>query len=128
LAYWRIRRRKVGASIIVPRSIQQRLDTKEKQRQALELRTQGRTFEVIARQVGYSNGGAAYKAVNRALDQVDYEAAVELRQVQLLRLEEMLQCAWRIATDDTHVHQIRAVGQVLDIMDRMNVLAGIGRR
>jgi hypothetical protein len=112
----------------VPRSIEQRLETKEKQRLALKLRTQGGTFQDIARQVGYSNGGAAYKAVNRALDQVDYEAAVELRQVQLLRLKELLECAWRAATDDAHVHQVRAVGQVLDIIDRMNALAGIGRR
>jgi len=111
----------------VPRSIQQRLDTKDKQRLALELRTHGGTFEEIARQVGYSNGGAAYKAVHRALDQVDYEAAVELREVQLLRLEEMLQCAWRVATDDTHRHQTRAVGQVLDIFDRISALAGLGR-
>ncbi|MBA2531481.1 MAG: hypothetical protein H0V23_05155 [Nocardioidaceae bacterium] len=86
------------------------------------------TFEEIARQVGYSNGGAAYKAVHRALDQVDYEAAVELRQVQLLRLDEMLEHAWRVATDDTHVHQVRAVGQVLDIIDRINALTGLSRR
>lgn len=112
----------------MPRSIQQRLETKEKQRQALELRTSGSTFEEIARQVGYSNGGAAYKAVHRALDQVDYEAAVELRQVQLLRLDEMLEHAWGVATDDTHVHQVRAVGQVLDIIDRINALTGLSRR
>ncbi len=67
-------------------------------------------------------------ALHRALDQVDYEAVVELRQVQLLRLDEMLQCAWRVATDETHLHQLRAIGQVLDIVDRINTLAGLGRR
>jgi hypothetical protein len=44
---------------IVTRYIQQRLATKEKQRLALELRTHGDTFEEIAREVGYTNGGAA---------------------------------------------------------------------
>lgn len=112
----------------MPRSIDQQLETKQKQRHALQLRTQGGTFHDIARQVGYSNGGAAYKAVHRALDKVDYEAAVELRQVQLLRLEALLQCAWRVATDDTHRHQVRAVGQVVDIIDRMNALTGLSRR
>ncbi len=67
-------------------------------------------------------------ALHRALDQVDYEAVVELRQVQLLRLDEMLQCAWRVATDETHLHQLRAVGQVLDVIDRINALTGISPR
>jgi len=109
------------------RSVTQQLVTKQKQAQALELRAHGDTYEKIARQVGYSNAGAAYKAVSRALAQVDYEAAVELRQIQLLRLEEMLEMVWPVATDETHAHQLRAVDQVITIIDKINDLTGVGR-
>jgi len=109
------------------RSLTQQLKTKHKQLRALELRAHGDTYQEIARKVGYSNAGAAYKAVRRALAQVDYEAAVELRQIQLLRLDEMLEMVWPTATDETHTNQMRAVGQVLDIIDKINDLTGIGR-
>src|SRR5688500_1141857 len=97
------------------RSVSQQLKTKQKQLRALELRAHGDTYEEVARLVGYSNAGAAFKAVHRALGQVDYEAAVELRQIQLLRLDEMLEMVWPIATDETHASQLRAVGQALVI-------------
>jgi hypothetical protein len=76
------------------RSLQQQLASRRTEAQALSLRQEGHSYDEIARQVGYANRGAAYKAVQRALLDVIRQPAEELRRIEMERLEEMLQVLW----------------------------------
>lgn len=70
------------------------VDTKQRQQQAVALRLAGATFQEIADTIGYSNAGAAHKAVFRVLDRVDAEMAGELRDVMGARLERLTRALW----------------------------------
>lgn len=61
----------------------------EREVQAVELRKLGLPYETIAQRLGYANASGALKAVRRALAKAPVEAADELRQITLLRLERL---------------------------------------
>lgn len=58
------------------------IKAKERQRQALELRKAGATYDKIAGQLGYASASGAHKAVSSALESLPRESAEALRQVQ----------------------------------------------
>lgn len=109
----------------MPQSVQQKYATRKRQREALSLRLGGATYRQIARQVGYANPGSAYKAVNRALREVDHGEARKLQALELERLNDMLSRVWPVATNGSHPKNVRAIDQALAIMQRMDRLAGI---
>ena len=92
-----------------------------KERQALELRTAGVTYTVIAERLGYSNESGAYKAVQRALTSTLQEPADELRTLETQRLDRMLAAVWEDATEG----DVRAVDRVLRIIDQRAKLLGL---
>ncbi|GAA0402844.1 hypothetical protein GCM10009530_63520 [Microbispora corallina] len=57
--------------------------------EACELRAQGLTYQQIADELGLSSKGQAYEAVQRALRDIVQEPADEVRQLELLRLDEL---------------------------------------
>ncbi|WP_075890652.1 hypothetical protein [Actinomyces provencensis] len=61
------------------------LTAAQRQQRALQLRLEGKTFDEIARQVGYANRSGARKAINRALDLVTLPAAERFRREQMER-------------------------------------------
>lgn len=95
--------------------------------QALELRKAGATYEAIARQCGYSGKGAAYNAVQRELQRTMQEPADDVRQLELLRLDDlyraMIPKALRGDKDSTWY-----VDRCLNIMDRRAKLLGLDAR
>lgn len=93
---------------------------------ALAMRVEGATFAEIASALGYANPSGAYKAVSRTLTDIDQELSSELRGLQLARLETLLAEVWPMATSSRHPRQIAAVHQLLNIMERMNRVAGVG--
>lgn len=109
----------------MPQSVQQKYATRQRQREALSLRLGGATYRQIARQVGYANPGSAYKAVNRALREVNQGEAEELHALELERLNDMLSRIWPLATNGDHPKNNEAVRQALAIMRRMDRVAGI---
>lgn len=67
-----------------------RLAAAEKQRQALELRKAGATYDAIARQLGYAGPSSVKKAIDTALARTLKPVADEYRHIHILRLEGML--------------------------------------
>lgn len=93
----------------------------ERERQALDLRRAGITYDVIASRLGYTNRSAAKKAVMRGIARTLQESADELRTVEADRLDRMQAAAWTGAMrgDD------KALVTVLKIMERRARLLGL---
>ena len=66
----------------------------ERQRQALDLRRAGATYEQIARTLGYRSFSGARKAVQSGLKTSLREPADELRQLMADRLDTALRAIW----------------------------------
>lgn len=98
-----------------------RITAAEKRARALELRKAGATYDQIARQVGFSERGAAYRAVQTALLEITQEPAQEVRQLELERLDAMLLGLWPAARKGKE----GAVDRVLRIMERRAKLLGL---
>lgn len=130
----------------------------ERRNQAIELRKQGRTFDEIAKALGYKTRSAAAQDVQRAMRQAvqqTNEAANELRQLELDRLDHLWREAWdvmqrphllvqggkpvvvEVEDDDGTVKTIRlqddspklaAIQQLLRISERRARLLGIDQQ
>lgn len=93
----------------------------EKERQCLELRKAGATFEQIAKEVGYKFPSGAEKAIRRALKKTIQQPADDLRKLMILRLDRMLLAIWpSIQTGDT-----KAILAALKIEERRARLLGL---
>ena len=79
-----------GDSKLSPR----RIGAVAKQRQALELRMGGRTWQEIADALGYANHSGAYAAVKTALQASLQAPAQHYRDLTLERLTKILQVHW----------------------------------
>ncbi|EWS99639.1 hypothetical protein N865_21725 [Intrasporangium oryzae NRRL B-24470] len=61
---------------------------------AVELRTQGWTYQQIADELGYANRGAVYQAVSKALQGRTHEAVDSLRDLETARLDALQHGVW----------------------------------
>lgn len=93
----------------------------QRERDALELRRAGATYDAIADRLGYTNRGAAYKAVQRGLRRTIQEPADELRQLEVERLDRLLTAVWRSAMGGN----LGAVDRVLRVAERRARLLGL---
>jgi hypothetical protein len=93
----------------------------EKRRKALRLRKAGMGYESIASKVGYSNAGAAYKAVQAALKATIQEPADDVRTLEIERLDRLMLALWKLALEG----ESDAIDRVLKIMDRRAKLLGL---
>lgn len=91
-----------------------RIEAAEKRREALQLRKAGLSFSEIARQLGYSNKGAACNAVHAELRALPRESAAEVLTLELFRLDALHQALWPAAMNG----DVGATRQVLAIMER----------
>lgn len=64
-----------------------RIEAAERMRKAVQLRGAGMAFDDIARECGYTNRGAAYKAVMRAMRDIYREPTREMRELELQRID-----------------------------------------
>jgi hypothetical protein len=80
------------------RTSPRRVAAADKQRQALELRRAGATYDAIAQQLGYTHASAAKKAVERALMRTLQEPADDVRRLEVDRLDRLMLPWWRLAT------------------------------
>ncbi len=95
----------------------------ERRAEALELRKQGLTYEVIGQKLGISNT-AAYKHVRRALDAIEKdidEKATHLKIIEKARLERLFNSIWNAATGG----DLYAIDRALKIMERQAKLLGL---
>lgn len=109
----------------MPRSIHQHVATREQEARALELRQQGKTYEAIARELGFANRGGAHKAVQRALLATIRQPAEDVRAMEMLKLEEMYRALWPTAIDTQSPKQLQTIDAILKVMDRENRLLGL---
>lgn len=65
-----------------------------KRQRALQLRKAGATYDQVAQQVGYSNRGTAYRAVQAALDELPGETIAETMLLDEQRLEQLVMALW----------------------------------
>ena len=106
---------------LAPSSTPARITAKQKQNQALQLRTGGATYGQIADTLGLGSPASAHKLVKKALDAIPHEAAAELRQVELQRMEELeMRLRARLRAGDVSV-----AGNLLRLSDQRAKLTGI---
>ena len=67
----------------------------ERQRQAVELRKAGLSYDRIAERCGYSNRSGAWKAVKAVLERQETDAATEMRIIAGERLDTLFERAFR---------------------------------
>src|SRR4051794_14053932 len=68
---------------------------------AIQLRTQGWTYEAIAQQLGYANRGTAFAVVRKALDTHEAEEVERHRSLEAARLDRLQASLWgRAMTGD----------------------------
>jgi hypothetical protein len=93
--------------------------------QAIELRTQGWTYEAIARQLGHANRGTAFAIVRKALDTPEAEEVERHRALEAARLDRLQVSLWggAMAGDVAAVAQVRRIIEtrirLLGLIDRM---------
>lgn len=92
------------------------MDTVMRDAQALRLRARGMTYQQIADEMGYAEKGAAYKAVQRGMEEIIGEAAAEVRALEVARLDAMYAQVMKVLeTEHVTVSQGRVVRRrVLD--------------
>jgi hypothetical protein len=98
-----------------------KLSLAARQRQAVDLRKAGYTFDAIATAIGYANKSAAWKAVHAALHRQEYESVSALRQLEATRLDQIQVALWprAIAGD------LKAIDGMLRVMARRASLFGL---
>lgn len=95
----------------------------ERRKKAVALRIAGATFEQIGDQLGVSTQ-AAHKLVTTALEEtrrITGEAAEQLRQTELTRLDALQTALW----SDAVKGDVQAVDRILKIMQRRAMLLGL---
>jgi DNA-binding transcriptional MerR regulator len=98
-----------------------RIDSILKQAQALTLRKAGVSVQTIAETLGWNSHQAASKAIRAALQRTVQEPADELRQLELARLDDMLQAI----APHVKAGNLTAIDRALKIQERRAKLVGL---
>lgn len=88
---------------------------------SVELRLAGLEYADIAREVGYSNKGTAWRAVNTALRERVDSSVEEYRQTELARLDALQSACWDKAMEG----DIASATLVLKVMAQRSRLLGL---
>ena len=103
------------------RATPQRIEQRMRERQALELRKAGATYEDISRQVGYHDASGARKAVIRSMNRLTTEPTTELRAIQYERYNSMLVTLW----PEVQQGEQGAINTALRVMGEINGMMGV---
>jgi hypothetical protein len=93
----------------------------EKQRDALELRKAGATYDQIAKTLGYADRSGAQRLVRDAFARITRETSEEVLTLELERLDAMLLALWPKAKKG----EAHSVDRVLRIMERRSRYQGL---
>lgn len=95
------------------------VEATDRQREALDLRRKGHTYDEIARAMGYTNKATAHRIVCKALRKMIQEPAEDVLKLELDRLDAMIKELWgRRATPEV-------ADRILKIMDRRAKYLGL---
>lgn len=95
---------------------------RQRMRQALQLRMGGATYDQIAETLKYKDRGCAHKAVKTALKDITRDAAVEVRDMELARLDRALLAIWPKVQDGKDMN---VFDRFLRLMDQRAKYLGI---
>lgn len=98
-----------------------RAEARTREAKALDLRLLGYSHERIARELGYQHRSAAKKAIDRALASIPREAASQLRDMELERLD----LAQRSLAEKIVRGHLGAIDRLIRIMDHRAKLLGL---
>lgn len=101
-----------------------RAEARTREAKALDLRLLGYPHERIARELGYQHRSAAKKAIDRALAAIPREAAKQLRDIELERLD----LAQRSLAEKIVRGHLGAIDRLIRIMDHRAKLLGLYER
>lgn len=91
-------------------------ESAERDARAARLRGKGWSYDRIGKEMGYADGSGAYRAVQRALRAIQQEAADEVRQIELARLDALWEKTAEIfGKDSLLVQQGRVVRVPVDL-------------
>ena len=88
---------------------------------AVELRTQGWTYEQIADELGYANRGTVYAIVRKALAAQEADGAEQLRATEIERLNRLQKSLWPLA----EAGDVAAVSEIRRIIEARVRLLGL---
>jgi hypothetical protein len=88
---------------------------------AVELVRQGKTYDQVARAVGFANRGTAHRVVTKALSERLMVGIDELRDIELARLDALQVALW----PRVEKGEVRAVNSVMRIIDRRCRILGL---
>jgi hypothetical protein len=98
------------------------IDVLEKENKALHMRhREGKTFEAIARELGYANKGSAQKAYTRAMKRIEKPDPEIYLMEQLERLDQMVETYLEPAI----AGNMRVAEFMLKLMDKQASLLGL---
>jgi len=100
---------------------ERRIEAKEKQAKALEMRKAGATFKMIAEKLEYADPSGAEKAVSAALTAIIQEPADALITLELERLDALFLTHYALARGGN----MKATDRCLRIMERRAKLLGL---
>lgn len=108
------------------------IEVNEKYRRALEMRKAGATFQQIADAEGYADRSGAKRAVMAALDKTLREPAEDVRDIELIRLDEMHGILWEkmvYISETENIPDLTALmNSLLRISDKRSRLLGLDRK
>lgn len=105
----------------MPVSAKKRATQALRRQRCVELAAQGRTYDEIAQEVGYTHRSAARKALIAALDTVLVDNVQQYRALELERLDALQVALW----DDAVAGDVTAVDRVLKIINARCRLLGL---
>ena len=76
------------------KKVRKELAVLEREHRVVKLRTQGKTFEQIAKELGYAGHAGAREAWLRATERAPMESVNEYRQIHITRLEALVAILW----------------------------------
>ncbi len=88
---------------------------------AVELATQGHTYQHIADELGYANRGTVHRLVQQTLQAHQADSVDQLRALEVARLDALQESLWEPAM----AGDLRAVGQVVQIIVARSRLLGL---
>lgn len=90
---------------------------------ALELITEGKTYDEAARILGYTDGSSAYKAARRAVERREFAAADQFRYMHIERAQAFRRSLWPLLSIPERA--ARAVEVLVKVDEREAKLLGL---
>ena len=102
------------------------IEDRERRMKAIRLRKAGLTLdEIVDARIGYSSRGAVSNAIQRSLEDSESEEVETYRELNKIRLEDLLRLNWAIAHSQGDPEQMKAMENCRRIIADLRQLYGL---